>query len=104
MEQQLAAGLSERQIAELVHDDEVGADQAVGNAALAAELDLRLELVDEVDDVEEARLPAGADAAPRDADGDVAFASARAADQHDVPLRVEEGSGRELSDQLAVDR
>ena len=41
MEQQLAAGLRERQIAELVEDDEVDAGEAVGDAALAAELDSR---------------------------------------------------------------
>ena len=62
VEQQLAAGLGERQVAELVEDDEVDTGEAVGDAALAANLDLGLELVDEVDDVEEAGFPPGSDA------------------------------------------
>src|SRR5919106_3472534 len=48
VEQQLAAGLGERQIAELVEDDEVDAGEVVGDAALAAGAGLGLELVDEV--------------------------------------------------------
>jgi hypothetical protein len=53
VEEQLAAGLSERQVAELVQDDEVEAAQMIGDAALAAGARSGVELVDEVDDVEE---------------------------------------------------
>ncbi len=59
MEEELAAGLRERQIAEFVEDDEIDAGEPVGDAALAAALDLGLELVDQVDDIEEARLVTG---------------------------------------------
>ena len=71
MEQELAAGLGEGQIAELVQDDEVEAGEMIGDAALAAGAGLGLELVDEVDDVEEATPVAAADAGPRDGDGGV---------------------------------
>ena len=56
--------------------------------------DLGLELVDEVDDVEEAGLPAGSDAAAGDGYGDMALARAGAADEDDVALAVEEARRR----------
>src|SRR3954465_438658 len=54
MEEQLAAGLGEGQIAELVEDDEVEPGEMIGDAALAAGAGFALQLVDEVDDVVEA--------------------------------------------------
>jgi hypothetical protein len=54
VEQQLAARLGEGQIAEFVGDDEVDPREIVGHAALPAGAGLGLELVDEIDDVEEA--------------------------------------------------
>jgi len=104
VEQELAARLGEGQIAEFVHDDEIGADQTVGETALAAELDFAFEPVDQIDDIEEAGLAAPPDAAPRDADGDVALAGACPADQHDVPLRIEEGARAQALNQLGIDR
>jgi hypothetical protein len=71
VEEQLAAGLGEGQVAELVEDDEVHAAEVIGDAALAAGAGFGLELVDEVDDVEEAAAGAAADAGAGDADGDV---------------------------------
>ena len=47
VEEQLASGLGERQVAELVQDDEVEAREMVGEAALAAGAGLGLELVDQ---------------------------------------------------------
>ena len=76
VEQQLAAGLGERQVTEFVEDDEVQAGEMIGDAALAAGAGLGLELVDEVDDVEEAAPGAAADAGPRDGDGGVGLAGA----------------------------
>jgi len=70
----------------------------------AAELHLGFELVDQIDGIEEAGLPTDPYHASGDADGHVALAGARAADQHDIPLLVEEGASRELLDQLTVDR
>lgn len=54
MEQELCAGLGEGQISEFVEDDEVEAGQVVGEAALPSDAVLGLEVVDEIDDVEEA--------------------------------------------------
>ena len=51
MEEQLPAGLGEGQVAELVEDDEVAADELVCGAALAPGAELGLEVVDQVDDV-----------------------------------------------------
>jgi hypothetical protein len=65
MEQKLAAALGERQIAELVEDDEVEAGELAGERARLALAALLLEAVDQIDDVEE---PApGTGAAPRSA-------------------------------------
>src|SRR5208282_3967745 len=53
MEQQLPAGLAEREIAQLVDDDEIVAQQFFGEPAALARSLLLLELVDEIDEVEE---------------------------------------------------
>ena len=71
MEQQLPARLGERQIAELVENDEVHPAEIVGHAPLPAGTALGLELVDQVDDVEEAAAGTVTDAGPRDGDGQV---------------------------------
>jgi len=60
VEQQLSAGLSEGQIAELVEDDEVQTGKIIGEASLAASPPLGLEPVDEIDGVEEAAARSGA--------------------------------------------
>src|SRR5689334_24205736 len=54
VEEQLATGLGEGQIAEFIEDDEVHAQKIVGEAPWPAGACFGLELVDEVDDVEEA--------------------------------------------------
>jgi hypothetical protein len=48
VEQQLAAGLAERQVAEFVDDDEIVAQQLLGEPTAAAGGLLLFELVDEV--------------------------------------------------------
>ena len=60
MEEELPTRLGERQVAELVQDDEVDAGELIGQSAGTAGLALGLELVDEIHDVEEARLDAPA--------------------------------------------
>jgi hypothetical protein len=57
MEQELAAGLSERQVAELVEDDEVHPGQMLGDPPLPSVAGLDPQAIDEVDHVVEA--PAG---------------------------------------------
>jgi len=87
VEQELAAGLGEGQVAELVEDDEVHAGEVVGHAALAPGTGFGLELVDEIDDVEEAAAGARADAGPGDGDGQMGLAGAGATDQNGVALK-----------------
>ena len=54
MEEQLASGLAERQVAELIDNDEIVAQQLLGETAAATGGLLLLELVDQIDEVEEA--------------------------------------------------
>src|SRR5271165_932197 len=65
VKEKLAAGLRERQVAELVEDDEVHAGEIIGHAALASRACLGLELVDEIDGGEEAAARSGANAKRR---------------------------------------
>ena len=102
VEQQLASGLGEGQVAELVEDDEVAPGQLIGEPALAAGAGFGLEPVDQVDDVEEAAPGANADAGPRDGDGEMALAGAGPADQHGVALVGQEAADRQLADQRLV--
>ena len=53
VEQQLAPRLRERQIAQLVEDDEVEAGEMVGKPTLSAGSTFRFEAIDEIDGVEE---------------------------------------------------
>ena len=103
MEEQLAAGLREGQIAELVENDEVHAGEIVGHAALLAGASFGLELVDEIDDVEEAAARAVADAGTRDGDGEMGLACSGAADEDDVALIGQEVAAGEIADEGFVD-
>lgn len=76
MEQQLPAGLGERQIAQFVKDDEVEAGQIVGQPSLTAGAGFTLQPVDQIDDGVEAATGATADASPGDGDGEMALAGA----------------------------
>src|SRR5689334_11298219 len=104
VEQQLATRLCKRQVAELVEDHEIDPHQPVGDAALTVELSLGFELVGEVDGVEKACLLTGSDDIPRNGYGDVRLPRAGSTDEDNIALIVEENPGRELSNQLAVDR
>ena len=79
MEQKLAAGWSERQVAEFVEHEEV---EPVGDAALAS--GAGLEPIDQVDGGVEAPARAAVDAAPGDRHREMALARAGAADQNPV--------------------
>ena len=104
MEEQLPAGLGEGQVAELVEDDEVAADELVCGAALAPGAEFGLEVVDQVDDVVAAAACALADAGARDGDGEMGLAGTGATDQHDVALALKEAAAGEFADQGLVDR
>jgi hypothetical protein len=93
VEQQLSAGLAERQIAEFVDDDQIVAQQFLGQSAAAAGGLLLLELVDQIDEIEEPAPSAGTDDRRGDADAQMGFAGAGSADEDSVALGVEEGAG-----------
>ena len=61
VEQQLAARLAERQVAQLIDDDEIVTQQLLGQAATATGRLLLLELVDQINEIEEASARTGAD-------------------------------------------
>src|SRR5215831_4881038 len=86
MEQKLAPGLGERQIAEFVEDNEVHAGEVIGNAPLASCTGLGLEPIDEIHDVVKTSARPGANAASGDGDGKVGLAGAGSANQHGVAL------------------
>lgn len=100
----MPAGLGEGQIAEFVEDDEVHAGEIVGHAALAAGAGFGLELVDEIDDVEEAAASAGTDAGPGDRDGEMGLAGPGAAGEDDIALMGQEVAAGEIVDECFVDR
>src|SRR4051794_1705090 len=103
MEQQLAAGLGERQVAEFVEDDEVHPGQMLGDTTLPSIAGLDLQAVDEVDHVVEPAAGARSDAASGDGYGQVGLASAGTADQNGVALLGDEAAAGEIIDQGLVD-
>src|SRR5436190_19834014 len=104
MEQELTAGLSEWQIAELIGDDEVHAGQVIGDPALPSITGLGLEPIDEIDHVVEPAAGAAADAASGDRDGKMGLTSTGPADQHGVALLGDEAAAGEVVDERLVDR
>src|SRR6266852_8143643 len=104
MKEQLAAGLSEGQVAELVEHDKVHAGEIFGETALAGGTGLILQPIDEVDDGVEAAAGAAANAGPSDGYGKMALAGAGSADQHGVALLGEKGAAGQIADQGLVDR
>src|SRR6202022_5124351 len=84
MEQKLATGLSERQVAEFVEDDEVHPGQMLGDTTLPAVAGLDLQAVDEVDHVVEAPAGTGSDTASGNGGGQMCFAGAGTADQNGI--------------------
>jgi hypothetical protein len=69
VEQQLPARLGERQVAELVEDNEVFAIQIIGQPPLASGAALGLKPVDQINDIEEPAARTVTDARPRNGDG-----------------------------------
>ena len=96
VEEKLATGLGEGQIAEFVQHDEVHPGQMLGKPSLPSIAGLGLEAVDEVDHVEEAAAGTRSDAASCDGNGQVGFACAGAADQHDVALLGDEAAASKI--------
>ena len=96
VEQKLATGLGERQVAEFVQHDEVHACQMFGEPALASIAGLDLEPVDQIDDVVEATTGATPDAASRNGDGQMSLAGPSSADQHGIALLGKEGTAGKI--------
>ena len=103
MKEQLAASLSEGQVAELVENNEVHASEIFGEPPLPAGAGFALQPVDEVDDGEEAAPGAAANAGPRNRYGQMRLAGAGSADQHSVALFSEKDAARQIADQRLVD-
>src|SRR5271167_2334297 len=88
----MTAGLAEREIAEFVDDDEIIAQQILGEPPAAAGGFLVFELIDEIDQIEETSPGAGANDRRSHADEDrVAFG-------------VEESAGGEFANLAFIDR
>jgi hypothetical protein len=68
--------LGEGQIAQFVENDEIEADEIVGEASLTAGAGLALQAVDQVDDGVKPAPGTAADASPGDGNGAVARAGA----------------------------
>src|SRR5579859_670277 len=104
VEQKLSASLSERQIAELIEDDEVEAGEIIGEPSLAARSSFGLEPIDQINGVEEPAARSGADTGARDRHRQMRLAGAGPADQDDVALLRDEVTASEIAHQTLVDR
>ncbi len=103
VEQKLTAGLGEGQIAQFIQDQEVEPGDKICGASLPFCSSFCIELVHQIDDIEEPASAPGTNAGSGDADGEVGFTGAGAADQDKVALMVEEVAGGEVSDQRFID-
>jgi hypothetical protein len=104
VEQKLSSGLSERQIAEFVENDEVHSSELVGDATLPSVTGLNFEPVYEIDYVVEPATGTGADATSGDGDGQMGLASASPADQHGVALLGDEAAASKVIHERLIDR
>ena len=105
VEKQLATGLSEREIAEFVEDDEVHAGQIVGDAALAAAARFGFEPVDEIGRQVKNRPRAPARIQLRaKSDRQMALAGAGSPYEHGVALFGEEPAAGETAAERLGDR
>jgi hypothetical protein len=96
--------VAERQITEFVDDDEIVAQQLLGEAAAAAGGLFLFELVDEIDEIKESASRPGANDGRGDADGEMGFACAGSADEDRVAPDVEESASGEFANLAFIDR
>jgi len=104
VEQELAAGLCERQIAELVENDEVHTGQVISKSALPSIACFGFEPVDEIDHVVEPAAGTGSNATSPDRDRQMGLAGAGSTDQHSITLLGDESTAGEIAHQCFVDR
>jgi len=103
MEQQLRARLAERQIAEFVDHDEAVAQQSFDHASALSRSLFLFELIDEIDEVEEAASRSRPDDGCRDGDRQVGFACTRAAYQNEVAFGFDKVAAGEFADLALID-
>ena len=108
VDQPLAAGLAERQIAGFVDDDEIEAQEFFAEPAAPSGRLFLLQLIDRIDGIEEA--PPGAGAHDRRGHGDAQMGFARAvfvkslaADEYRVAPGVEEGARGGFAHEACID-
>ena len=104
MEQHLPATDRERQIAELVEDDEIDADELVCEAPGLSGTPFGFELIDQVDCGEEPNARAIAHAIGTDRYRYMALAGADSADQHGIALGGHEPALLQLAHQPLINR
>ena len=80
------------------------AQQLLGEPAAATSGLLLLQLIDQIDQVEEAASGAGTDDRRGDGDAQMGFAGAGAADEDRIALGVQEGAGGEFTNLPFIDR
>ena len=103
VEQKLAAGLAEGQIAQFVDDDEIVAEQLLRQPAAAPGSLFLFELVDQIDQIEEASPGAAADNRRSHGNAQMGFAGASAADEDGVAFGIQEGAGGEFANLSLID-
>src|SRR5690606_27026361 len=103
VEQELTAGLRERQIAEFIEDDEVEACKVIRRSSLFPITRLCFQPIDQIDNVEEAAARAVANESTGNRDGQMALAGSRATDENDVALIGDEGAGGQFPHQRFID-
>ena len=104
MEEQGPAGGAERQVAELVEDDEIGVGEPPGDLASFALSFLLFEGVDEFDGGEEPdALAVVLDGLDADGRGEMRLARAGTADQDDIVGVLQELAAMKLADERLVD-
>ena len=104
VEQQGAAGLAERQVAQFIEDDEIHPHQRQRNASGLAVALLPLQRVDQIDrGVEAHPLAVRGDAGHADGGGQMRLAGAGSADQDGVLCRLGKRQRRQLLDQGVID-
>ena len=103
VEQELAAGLGEWEIAQFIEDQEVEAGDEVGGSTLPFGPGFGIEFVHQIDHVEEPAPAPGPDAGACNADGKVGLAGSGATDQDEVALVIKEVAGGQVADQGLID-
>src|SRR5215472_17558033 len=104
MKQHLPAANRERQVAQLVENDEIDADELVGEFSGLASAGFGLELVDQIDGGKETHAGTVAHAIGANRYSEVTLAAAGPADQYGVALGSEKAAVVQLAHQPLVDR